>query len=147
MGTTKKTTKKVTTGSKSAKTSAPMETRVKAETKPAAKVEVAPAKTAPVAKTEVVAASTSMKTAPVAKTEVAASTSVKTAPVAKTEVVVDAAPVKLVSKHEVTELIREAAFLFAKRRNFRNGTPTQDWFAAEAFVNERLTARGYTVSA
>ncbi len=132
MGTTKKTTKKVTTGAKTARTSAPMDARVKAETTPTKAAVVAattPAKSAPVAKTEA-------KPAPVAKVEV-------TAPVA----VVDAPPAKLVAKHEVDALVREAAFLLAKRRNFRNGTPTQDWLAAEVFVNERLTARGYTVSA
>jgi hypothetical protein len=117
MSTKKTTTKKVTTGAKTAKTSAPMDARVKTETKPAAKVEaVVASKPAPVAKVEVVA-------------------------------VVEAPPVKLASKNEVDALVREAAFLFAKRRNFRNGTPTQDWLAAEAFVNERLTARGFTVSA
>lgn len=109
--TTKKPTKKTTTGAKTAKTTAPMETRAKAEPKPAAKVEA-----------------------------------VVIAPVAKVETVV-AAPVNVVAKQEVDALVREAAFLLAKRRNFRNGTPTQDWLAAEAFVNERLTARGFTVGA
>ena len=114
--TTRKTTKKSTTGAKTARTSAPMETRAKAETKPA------------VAK-------------PVVKVE-----AVVTAPVAKVEAVVTA-PMNVVAKHEVDALVREAAFLLAKRRNFRNGTPTQDWLAAEVFVNERLTARGFTVGA
>ena len=120
--TTKKPTKKTTTGAKTAKTSAPMETRAKAEPKPATKVEAVVAK-------------------PVAKVE-----AVVIAPVAKVETVV-AAPVNVVAKQEVDALVREAAFLLAKRRNFRNGTPTQDWLAAEAFVNERLTARGFTVGA
>ena len=71
---------------------------------------------------------------------------VVTETVAKVEVVVTA-PMNVVAKHEVDALVREAAFLLAKRRNFRNGTPTQDWLAAEAFVNERLTARGFTVGA
>lgn len=127
--TTKKPTKKTTTGAKTAKTTAPMESRAKAEPKPAAKVEAVVAK--PAAKVEAVVAK------PVAKVE---------AVVAKVETVV-AASMNVVAKHEVDALVRKAAFLLAKRRNFRNGTPTQDWLAAEAFVNERLTARGFTVGA
>lgn len=107
---TRKTTKKATTGAKTAKTTSANEKRVKS-------VELE-------------------KSAPVAATVTAA----KPAPV------VEAKPERVMPKQEVEQLVREAAFLFAKQRNFRNGTPTQDWLAAEAFVNERLVARGFTVA-
>lgn len=154
MTTRKTTTKKPTTGAKSAKRSAPKEKRAKASasiatTKPMVEAPVGALTPTPVAKLEPVVAARSASVTPT-KPVVAA----KPAPVTVTETVVEvetaeavAPPARVVPKHEVRQLVREAAFLFAKRRQFRNGTPTQDWLAAEAFVNERLAARGFTVSA
>jgi hypothetical protein len=48
--------------------------------------------------------------------------------------------------HELEQLVRQEAFRLAQRRHFRDGTPEQDWFAAEATVKAQLTARGYTLA-
>lgn len=48
--------------------------------------------------------------------------------------------------NEVEQLVRQEAFRLAQRRHFRDGTPEQDWFAAEAAVKAQLQARGITLA-
>jgi hypothetical protein len=39
------------------------------------------------------------------------------------------------------ELIREAAFLRAEKRDFRDGSPVEDWLAAEKEIDKGLRKR------
>lgn len=50
--------------------------------------------------------------------------------------------VRLVTRAEFLELVRKEAYLRAQRRDFKNGSPFQDWVNAEAAVSGRLAAQG-----
>jgi hypothetical protein len=96
------------------------------------------------------AAKKTKKTAAVVVETVAAAPVVATpAPVVLPEVkdvVVEATPTRLVSRGEFLELVRKEAYQRAARRNFRNGSPFQDWVHAEAHVSGVLAAQGARLS-
>ncbi|MBL8958172.1 MAG: DUF2934 domain-containing protein [Myxococcaceae bacterium] len=62
-----------------------------------------------------------------------------TTPVAATA---EAATPRLVTRAELTELVRREAYRLATHRNFQNGSPFQDWVNAEAAVRAQLDAQG-----
>ena len=57
-----------------------------------------------------------------------------------------AAPAREVTRDEFMELVRAEAYRRATRRNFRNGSPFQDWVNAEAAVSGKLIAEGARLS-
>jgi len=61
-------------------------------------------------------------------------------------VVQEAAPVRTLSRAEFMELVRKEAYSRAARRNFKNGSPFQDWVNAEAAVSGKLAAEGVRLS-
>lgn len=61
-------------------------------------------------------------------------------------VVVEAAPVRTLSRAEFMVLVRKEAYSRAARRNFKNGSPFQDWVNAEAAVSGKLAAEGVRLS-
>ncbi len=81
----------------------------------------------------------------------------------KTEVVVEAQPVALpeepaiieamappartLSRDELEAIIRREAYMRAQQRGFRNGSPLEDWVAAESEVRAKLTAEGASLPA
>ncbi len=65
-------------------------------------------------------------------------------PVALPEPIV--APVRVVTRAEFMTLVRTEAYRRAHTRNFRNGSPFQDWVNAEAAVSGKLAAEGARVS-
>lgn len=58
----------------------------------------------------------------------------------------EAAPVRTLSRAEFMELVRKEAYSRAARRNFKNGSPFQDWVNAEAAVSGKLAAEGVRLS-
>ena len=56
------------------------------------------------------------------------------------------APVRVVTRAEFVTLVRTEAYRRAHTRNFRNGSPFQDWVNAEAAVSGKLSAEGARVS-
>ncbi len=56
------------------------------------------------------------------------------------------APVRVVTRAEFMTLVRTEAYRRAHTRNFRNGSPFQDWVNAEAAVFGTLSAEGARVS-
>ena len=61
--------------------------------------------------------------------------------------VVEQAPVvRTVSRAEFMALVRQEAYGRAARRNFKNGSPFQDWVNAEAAVSGKLAAQGVRLS-
>ncbi len=56
------------------------------------------------------------------------------------------APVRVVTRAEFMTLVRTEAYRRAHTRNFRNGSPFQDWVNAEAAVSGKLAAEGARVS-
>ena len=63
--------------------------------------------------------------------------------------VVDSAPAAVepmhVKRSEFTQWVREAAFKLAQDRHFRNGSPTEDWLQAEAYLTQQLAHRGVSI--
>ena len=57
-----------------------------------------------------------------------------------------AAPARTVTRPEFMELVRKEAYRRATRRNFKNGSPFQDWVNAEAAVSGKLAAEGVRLS-
>lgn len=55
---------------------------------------------------------------------------------------VEQAPVRTMSRAEFMVLVRREAYNRAARRNFKNGSPFQDWVNAEAAVSGKLAAEG-----
>lgn len=55
---------------------------------------------------------------------------------------VEQAPLRTMSRAEFMVLVRQEAYNRAARRNFRNGSPFQDWVNAEAAVSGKLAAEG-----
>lgn len=51
------------------------------------------------------------------------------------------APV-MIARHDLELMIRREAFKRAQARQFRGGSPAQDWFAAEASVKAELHSKG-----
>lgn len=47
-----------------------------------------------------------------------------------------------IGKHELELMIRREAYKRAQARHFRGGSPSQDWFAAEAAVKAELHSKG-----
>jgi hypothetical protein len=66
--------------------------------------------------------------------------------VAVKDVPVMAAPTRTVSRAEFLDLVRKEAYQRAARRNFRNGSPFQDWVHAEAHVSGQLASQGVQLS-
>ena len=56
------------------------------------------------------------------------------------------APVREVTRAEFLDLVRKEAYRRATHRNFRNGSPFQDWVNAEAAVSGELAAEGARLS-
>ena len=56
------------------------------------------------------------------------------------------APARVLTRAEFMTLVRTEAYLRAHTRNFRNGSPFQDWVNAEAAVSGKLAAEGARVS-
>ena len=56
------------------------------------------------------------------------------------------APVREVTRAEFLSLVRKEAYRRATHRNFRNGSPFQDWLNAEAAVSGKLAAEGARLS-
>lgn len=54
-------------------------------------------------------------------------------------------PSAFMSHAELERLVRREAFRLAQRRQFRQGSPVQDWFAAETAVKAQLAAQGIVV--
>ncbi|MFO0596366.1 MAG: DUF2934 domain-containing protein [Myxococcaceae bacterium] len=48
----------------------------------------------------------------------------------------------MIDRTQLDLMIRRAAYQRAQARQFRGGSPAQDWFAAEAAVKAELNARG-----
>jgi hypothetical protein len=57
-----------------------------------------------------------------------------------------AAAVRTLSRAEFMVLVRKEAYSRAARRNFKNGSPFQDWVNAEAAVSGKLAAEGVRLS-
>ena len=57
-----------------------------------------------------------------------------------------AAPARTLSRAEFLLLVRKEAYNRAARRNFKNGSPFQDWVNAEAAVSGKLAAEGVRLS-
>lgn len=55
-------------------------------------------------------------------------------------------PTREVSRAEFLALVRKEAYRRASTRNFRNGSPFQDWVNAEAAVSGKLAAEGARLS-
>ena len=71
------------------------------------------------------------------------------APTVRAAPVVAVEPVKAertISRTDLEQLVRREAFKRAQLRQFRGGSPTQDWFAAEASVKAQLSARGFSLA-
>lgn len=47
-----------------------------------------------------------------------------------------------IGQHELELMIRREAYKRAQARHFRGGSPSQDWFAAEAAVKAELASKG-----
>ena len=69
---------------------------------------------------------------------------IETAPLAVP--VVEQAPVRTLSRADFMGLVRKEAYTRAARRNFKNGSPFQDWVNAEAAVSGKLAAEGVRLS-
>jgi hypothetical protein len=65
-----------------------------------------------------------------------------TAVVEATPAAVEARAVVTIERTELDLMIRREAFKRAQARQFRGGTPANDWFAAEAAVKAELQSRG-----
>lgn len=57
-------------------------------------------------------------------------------------VAVETKPVARIERGELELMIRREAFKRAQARQFRGGSPANDWFAAEAAVKAELSSRG-----
>ena len=57
-----------------------------------------------------------------------------------------AAPTREVTRAEFMAMVRKEAYRRAAMRNFRNGSPFQDWVNAEASVSGKLAAEGARLS-
>jgi hypothetical protein len=57
-----------------------------------------------------------------------------------------AAPTREVTRAEFMAMVRKEAYRRAAMRNFRNGSPFQDWVNAEAAVSGKLAAEGARLS-
>jgi hypothetical protein len=70
------------------------------------------------------------------------------AEVVQAEVVAEvvAAPTREVTRSEFMQMVRKEAYRRAAMRNFRNGSPFQDWVNAEAAVSGKLAAEGARLS-
>lgn len=55
-------------------------------------------------------------------------------------------PTREVTRAEFMDLVRKEAYRRAATRNFRNGSPFQDWVNAEATVSGKLAAEGARLS-
>lgn len=53
-----------------------------------------------------------------------------------------APPSRTLSREEFEAMVRREAYMRAQQRGFRNGSPLEDWVAAEIDVRARLTAEG-----
>ncbi len=96
-------------------------------------------------KTTTTAAATSKKVKrTVSAKQVVETVSLTPAVIAAAPVVlpVEQAPLRTVSRAEFMVLVRQEAYNRAARRNFRNGSPFQDWVNAEAAVWGKLAAQG-----
>lgn len=72
---------------------------------------------------------------------------VEAAPVVEAKVeVVEAAPTRTMTRGEFMDLVRQEAYRRAARRQFKNGSPFQDWVHAEAHVSGLLAAQGVRLS-
>ena len=111
-------------------------------------VNAAPATTTNTTTTNTTIETTTAMAAPVkAETKVeakATATTVTTAAPPRMEMkpATDAAPKKGITREELEQLVRTEAYRRAEARNFRNGSPVQDWLSAEAAVAARLAAEG-----
>lgn len=83
--------------------------------------------------------------APVAKPVELAKPAVAAAPVVALPAPLPA-QARLISRSEFMELVRKEAYGRAARRNFKNGSPFQDWVNAEAAVSGKLAAQGLRLS-
>lgn len=68
------------------------------------------------------------------------------APMPVARPVVEAPPARTLSRAEFMVLVRKEAYRCAARRNFKNGSPFQDWVNAEAAVSGKLAAQGVRLS-
>ena len=68
------------------------------------------------------------------------------APVLVAAEVVEQAPTRSVTRAEFMDMVRKEAYRRAALRNFRNGSPFQDWVNAEAAVSGKLAAEGARLS-
>ena len=66
-----------------------------------------------------------------------------TAPVAA---VPELKPTRTLTRAEFLDLVRKEAYRRAARREFKNGSPFQDWVNAEASVSGKLAAEGVRLS-
>lgn len=73
-----------------------------------------------------------------------------TAPVPVLAAVVEAPletkPTRTLTRAEFLDLVRKEAYRRAARRDFKNGSPFQDWVNAEASVSGKLAAEGVRLS-
>ncbi|MFT3712793.1 MAG: DUF2934 domain-containing protein [Archangium sp.] len=60
----------------------------------------------------------------------------------ETVAVVETKQVVTIERAELELMIRREAFKRAQARQFRGGSPANDWFAAEAAVKAELSSRG-----
>ena len=55
-------------------------------------------------------------------------------------------PTRTLTRAEFLDLVRKEAYRRAVRREFKNGSPFQDWVNAEASVSGKLAAEGVRLS-
>lgn len=115
-------------------------TSSKAKSSSSSKKVAAPATAKKAKKTDVVVQTAKAAPAVVEKPVVAVKD------VAVKDVPVMAAPTRTVTRAEFLDLVRKEAYQRAARRNFRNGSPFQDWVHAEAHVSGQLASQGVQLS-
>ncbi len=147
----KSTATKTTATTKSAATKTSRKSSATRTKLPAEKSEAIESTVSPVEVTEVAPAQpvTATEVTTEVTTEVVAEAQPETQPVTQPEepaiIEAMAPPSRTLSREEFEAIVRREAYMRAQQRGFRNGSPLEDWVAAEIEVRARLSAEGASV--
>jgi len=67
-------------------------------------------------------------------------------PLSMSETATASEPERRIGRADFELMVRRTAYRLAQRRQFRGGSPSQDWFAAEAAVKADLQSRGISLA-
>lgn len=143
----KSTATKTTATTKSAATKTSRKSSATRTKLPAEKSEAIESTVSPVEVTEVAPAQpvTATEVTTEVTTEVVAETQPVTQPEEPAIIEAMAPPSRTLSREEFEAIVRREAYMRAQQRGFRNGSPLEDWVAAEIEVRARLSAEGASV--